>query len=86
MGWQSHLLLLRRKTRRRVARVPEGIKQRKVKDSGHGRLGVFRSQNRKNWDNTHKTATPKVKKGVVQAAVEEDSKSNDEDKYKVLPS
>ena len=37
----------------------------------------------KKWDNTHKNATPKVKKGVVQYAVEEDSKSNNTDEDKV---
>ena len=49
-------------------------------------LGHFYPRTGKKWDNTHKTATPKVKKGVVQAAVEEDSKSNDEDKETVLTS
>ena len=34
MGWQSHLILLRRKTLRRVAVVPKGLKQSKFKDSG----------------------------------------------------
>ena len=33
--------------------------------------GHFNIRTGKKWDNTHKTATPKVKKGVVQAAVEE---------------
>ena len=31
----------------RVAGVPEGTKQGKVEDSGHGRLGAFRYQNGK---------------------------------------
>ena len=33
-----------------------------------------------------KTATPKFKKGLVQAEVEEDTKSNDEGEETVLPS
>ena len=48
--------------------------------------GNFDPRTGKKWDNTHKTATPKVKKGVVQAAVEEDSTSNEEDNATVLTS
>ena len=48
--------------------------------------GNFDPRTGKKWDTTHKTATPKVKKGVVQAAVEEDSESNNEDDKTVLPS
>ena len=38
--------------------------------------GHFDPRTGKKWDNTHKTATPKVNKGVVQAAVKEDIESN----------
>ena len=48
--------------------------------------GHFDPRTGNKWDDTHKTATPKVKKGVVQATVEEDRKSNDEGEEKVLPS
>ena len=41
--------------------------------------GHFDPRTGKKWDNTHKTATPKVNKRVVQAAFEEDRKSNDKD-------
>ena len=47
-------------------------------------LGNFNPRTGKKWNNTHKTATPKVKKGVVQAAVAEDSKSDGEGKETVL--
>ena len=40
--------------------------------------GHFGPRTRKKCDNTHNTVTPKFKKGVVQTAVEEDSKSNEE--------
>ena len=33
-------------------------------------FGNFDPRTGKKWDNTHKTSTRKVKKGVVQAAVE----------------
>ena len=49
-------------------------------------LGNFDPRMGKKWDNTHKTSTPKVKKGVVQAAVEEDTESNNEGEEIVLPS
>ena len=49
-------------------------------------LGHFDPRTVNKWDNTNKTATPKIKRGVVQAAVKEDSKSNDEGEEKVLPS
>ena len=49
-------------------------------------LGHFDPRTVKKWDNTHKTATPKVKKGVVQAAVKEKSNSNNKDEETVLPS
>ena len=49
-------------------------------------LGHFNLRTEKKWDNTHKTTTPKVNNGVVQAAVEEDSKSNDEGRETVLHS
>ena len=49
-------------------------------------LGHFYPRTGKKWYNTHKTATPKVKKGVVQAVVEEYSKSNDKEKETVMPS
>ena len=39
-------------------------------------LGHFNPRTGKKWDNTHKTATPKVKKEVVHAAVKKDSESN----------
>ena len=39
----------------------------------------------KKWDNTNKTATPKVKKGVLQSAFEKDSKSNNEGEEILLP-
>ena len=45
----------------------------------------FDTRTGKNWDNTHNTATPKFKKGVVQVAVEEDRDSNDDDRDAVLP-
>ena len=48
--------------------------------------GNFDPRTGKNWDNTPKTATPKVKKVVVKAAVEEDNESNTEDEEMVLPS
>ena len=48
--------------------------------------GHFDPRTGKKWDTTPKTTTPKVKKGVVQAAVEEDSNSDDKDKETVLPS
>ena len=48
--------------------------------------GHFDPRTGKKWDNTHNTATPKVKKGVVQAAVKDDSKSNNEYKDTVLSS
>ena len=47
--------------------------------------GNFDPRTGNKWDNTHKTDTPKVKKGVVQAVVEEDIKSNGKDKDTVLP-
>ena len=40
--------------------------------------GHFDPRTGKKWDTTPKTATPKVKKGVVQAMVKEDIESNDE--------
>ena len=49
-------------------------------------LGNFDPRTGKKWENTHKTATPVVNKGGVQAAVEEYNESNDEDKETVLPS
>ena len=48
--------------------------------------GNFDPRTGNKWDNTHKTATPKVKKGVVQAAVEEDSESNNKVNDTVLHS
>ena len=48
--------------------------------------GNFYLRTGKKWDNTHKTTTPKVKKGVVYAAFKEDSESNDEDEETVLHS
>ena len=47
--------------------------------------GHFDPKTGKNWDTTPKTATPKVKKGIVQAAVEEDRESDNEDEEAVLP-
>ena len=47
--------------------------------------GNFDPRTGKKWDNTHKTATPKAKKGVVQAAVEEDSERNYKGEETVLP-
>ena len=41
MGWRSHMLLLQRKTRRRVAGVPKGIEQGEVEDRRHVRLRAF---------------------------------------------
>ena len=41
--------------------------------------GHFDPRMGKKWDNTHKTVTSKAKKGVVQATVEENSQSNNED-------
>ena len=49
-------------------------------------LGHFDPRTGKKWDNNHKTTTPKVKKGVVQVAVKEDSESNNENEEKVLHS
>ena len=49
-------------------------------------LGHFDPRMRKKWDTTPKTATPKVKKGVVQAAVEEHSESDNKDEETVLTS
>ena len=66
--------------------VPEGIKQGIFEDSRHGRLGYFDPRTGKKLDNTLKTATPMVKKGVVQSAFKEDSKSNNEEKETLLPS
>ena len=86
MGWRSHLLLLRRKTQRRVVGVLKGIEQGEFKYRQHGWLGVFRSQNGKEWDTTPKTATPKFNKGLVQVAVKEDRESDDEEEETVLPS
>ena len=48
--------------------------------------GHFDTRTVKKWYNTHNTATPKVKKGVMQTAVEEDIERNDEDGEAVLPS
>ena len=48
--------------------------------------GNFNPRTGKKWYNNHKTATPKSKKGVVQAAVEDYSKSNNEGKETVTPS
>ena len=48
--------------------------------------GHFDPRTGKKWDTTPKTATPKVKKGVAQATVEEDSKSEEEDEETVLTS
>ena len=48
--------------------------------------GYFDPITGKKWDNTHKNATHKVKKGVVQAAVEEDSESNNEEEETMLSS
>ena len=48
--------------------------------------GHFDPKTGKKWDNIQKTATPKFKKGVVQAVVEEDSESNNEGEEMVLPS
>ena len=49
-------------------------------------LGNFDPRTGTKWYNNHKTATAKVKKGVVQAAAEEDRESNEEDKETGLPS
>ena len=59
----------------------EKLKTADMVGSGH-----FDPITGKKWDTTPKTATSKVKKGVVQAAVREDSKSGDEEKETVLPS
>ena len=48
--------------------------------------GNFDPRTGNKWDTTPRTATPKVKKEMVQAAVEEDIKSNDEYEDMVLPS
>ena len=48
--------------------------------------GNFDPRTGKKQDNTHKTSTPKVKEGVVQAEVEEDSNRNEEGEDTVLPS
>ena len=47
--------------------------------------GNFDPRTGKKWDTTPNTATPKAKKGVVQAAIEENSESDDEDEETVLP-
>ena len=48
--------------------------------------GHFDPRTGRKWDNTLKTATPKVNKRVVQAAFEEDRKSNDKDEETALHS
>ena len=50
------------------------------------RSGHFDPRTGNKWNTTHKTATPKVKKGVVQSAVKEDIERDDKDKKTVLPS
>ena len=49
-------------------------------------MGHFDPITGKKWDTSPKTATPNIKKGVVQAEVKEDSKINNEDEETVLPS
>ena len=49
-------------------------------------LGNFDPRTGTKWYNNHKTATAKVKKGVVQAAAEEDRESYEVDKETGLPS
>ena len=48
--------------------------------------GHFDPRTGKKWDNTHNNTTPKVKKGVVQAAIEEARESNDKDEETIIPS
>ena len=48
--------------------------------------GHFDTRTGKRWFTTPKTATPKVKKGVVQAVVEENIESDDDDEETVLSS
>ena len=49
-------------------------------------LGHFDPRTGDKWDTTPKTPAPKVNKGVVQAAIEDDSESNNKDEDTVLPS
>ena len=65
---------------------PKASNKEKSKTFDMVGLGHFDPRTGKKWDTTPKTATSKVKKGVVQAAVREDSKSDDEEKETVLPS
>ena len=65
---------------------PKASNKEKSKTADMVGFGHFYLRTVKKWDNIHKNTTPKVKKEVVQDAVEEYSKSNDEDKETVLPS
>ena len=85
-GRRYHLILLRQKKRMRVEGVPEVINKEKSKTGDMFGSGHFDPRTGKKWDNTHKTATPKVKREVLQALVEEDRKSNDKGEYTVLTS
>ena len=65
---------------------PKASNKEKLKTAGMAGSGHFDPRTGKKWESTHKTATPKVKKGVVQAVVKEDSESNDKDEETVLTS
>ena len=65
---------------------PKASNQEKSKTADMVGLGNFDHRMGKKWDNTHKTTITKVKKGVVQAVVEEDRERNNEDKETVLTS
>ena len=56
---------------------PKASNKENSKTSDMVGSGHFDPRTGKKWDNTHKTATSKVKKGVVQDTVEEDSNRNE---------
>ena len=65
--------------------MTKGIEQGAAEDRRHGWLWEFRSQNRKEVGQHPQNRNPQGQEGVVQAAVEEDSKGDDEDEETVLP-
>ena len=52
---------------------PRASNKKKSKTADMVGSGNFDPRTRNKWDNTHTTATPKVKKGEVQAAVNQNS-------------
>ena len=65
---------------------PKAWNKEKSKTADMVGSGNFDPITGKNWYTTPKNATPKVKKGVVHATVEEDSERGNEDEERVLPS